>query len=282
MALTPTIQTSGAKLMAVAGAISSDLKTAGVKALVAYNFPTEAINASGIQSAVSANHSSPMRVSSAAVLIAGRGRIQNPRLRAFTYTLDGHDFYVLRLGDMKTLVYDLTTDQWSVYTSSSLPFWRANNGMNWIDAMGNADTLGSNVIIGDDNTGTLWFLDPDLGYDEDVDILDDTPRPFPRVATGQIPALTRQYVPCFEVWLNGSTGYPSLTGQTVDLKYSDDQGNSYVSAEPIVVEAGNYVQDISWMSLGRFCYPGRLFRIEDDGAFARINGMDVNNASTAP
>ena len=273
------IRSSGGNVLTAMSSLAQGVRLSAAKTLVAYNFPTEELRTSGATVNTAIAVSNPIRVPGANVLVAARGRVANPNLRAWTYTLDGHDFYVLRLGDDFTFVYDLTTKQWSRFTGSTLEFWRANIGMNWRDAASLAYDYGSSVVVGDDSYGLLWFLDPKQGYDDAPREGDEAQVRFPRVATGQIIARSRQYVPIFEVFLTGSNGWPALTGATVDLKYSDDAGNNYVSAGPQEVEAGNYTQKLSWMSLGRFSYPGRLFRIEDDGALARIDGLDVNHGT---
>lgn len=255
------------------------IEDSGTRGLAAINFPSEEVTVPQLRVAAVTEVDGDMEASQVMALGAVRGRIQNPTVRAWTFSLDHHDFYVLRLGSRGTLVYDLTTQQWSTFTSQEYDFWRANKGFNWIDALGVAHEKGSNVLVGDDTYGILWFLDPNQGYDDDVNRDIETPKTFPRVATGQIVAKSREYQSCFEVYLTGSNGYPSFSGATVDLSYSDDAGNNYVSAGPIEVEEGNYNQELSWMSLGRFTYPGRLFRIEDNGALARIDGMDINHES---
>src|SRR5690606_14907332 len=73
-----------------------------------------------------------LRVTQLRVISLVRGRVANPRVRTWTFTLDGHDFYVLRLGDQETLVYDVSTEQWVNWDSAGLPFWRPNVGMSWI------------------------------------------------------------------------------------------------------------------------------------------------------
>lgn len=244
-----------------------------------YNIPAETVEAPQFLLQTVLGSSADVEATQLRLVVVGRGRVENPDVRAWTYTLDGHDFYVLRLGDEETLVYDLTTEQWSRFTSSNYPFWRANTGMNWRDGISLAENWGSNVIVGDDSLGVLWFLDPNQNFDDSVDNSNTTPQPFPRVATGQLISRSRQYIPIFEVFLTGSNGWPSLAGSSVDLKYSDDAGNNYVSAGPITPEDGNYNQEYSWLSLGRFSYPGRLFRIEDNGALARIDGLDINHGT---
>ena len=87
----------------------------------------------------------------------------------------------------------------------------------------------------------------------------------------------RNAIPVYSVDLTASLGDPSLENNTVTLEYSDDQGHTYLTAdEPHVAEAGNYAQEFSWHSLGQVRAPGRLFRLTDDGAFARIDSLDVN------
>lgn len=273
MALTPTIRISEASTLAATN--GTDLRTSEVGVMVAVNFPTQFITASEGTVNVSANHSPDVQVSEASTLVMGRGRVQNPRLRAWTYTQDGHDFYVLRLGDDYTFVYDLTTEQWMRFTSQEYAFWRPNTGMNWIDGMRLAVDYGSNVIVGDDTFGLLWFLDPNQGYDDDTDREVLSPKKFPRVATGQMIAKARQYVSCFQVYLTASGGFPSAPDMSVELKYSDDAGNNYVSAGLQPVTAGDYTQNLDWLSLGRYSYPGRLYQIIDDGALARIDSLDI-------
>jgi hypothetical protein len=264
----------------IVGESSAALEGSLATSYVVGSFPAEFIEASQGFLSIAAEPSIQSQASQAALLVVGRGRVYNPKLRAWTYTLDGHDFYVLRLGDQETLVFDLTTEQWSRFTSGDLEFWRANTGMNWLDAIGLSVEYGSNVLVGDDTNGTLWFLDPDQGYDESV-FSSEAVLPFPRVATGQMIAKSREYLPIFEVFLTGSNGFPAFTGAEVTLKYSDDAGNNYVSAGALEAQAGNYNEELSWKSLGRFSYPGRLFRIEDNGALARIDGLDVNHGATA-
>src|SRR3546814_624162 len=163
-----------------------------------------------------------------------------------------------------TLIYDLSTGQWAWWTTGDRNSWRANVGLNWRSAGSIPDIYGSNIIIGDDNYGILWVLDPSQGTDDDL--IDDTDHTFPRVATGQLTTTGRNYQPIYSVQLRGSLGQPSVTANTLTLSYSDDQGNTFVVAdEPIVVTAGDYAQELDWRSLGMFRSPGRLFKIEDDG-----------------
>lgn len=277
MALTPEVRSTQGRVRAAIG--GTPMRTTLARVYASINFPTAQLRTTQARTYVATTSGMTLRTTQARVYAAVRGRIQNPRLRAWTYTLDGHDFYVLRIGDEETFVFDLTTEQWSRFTSQDFEFWRPNYGANWRDAMKAANTYGSTVLVGDDTFGLLWFLDPDQGYDEHPDASIDVDLPFPRAATGQMIARGRQYIGCYAVWLTASGGFPAYPNATVTLSYSDDAGNNYNSAGPITVESGNYNQDLVWYSLGKYTYPGRLYRIEDDGALARIDSMDVDIGS---
>lgn len=258
--------------------LTSPMDASLATTLVVANFPTPQLDASQAGTIVTTNFTNTdMRLSQAAVMVVGRGRVYNPKLRVWTYTLDGHEYYVLRLGDDKTLVYDLTTQQWSWFTYGELDFWRPNTGMNWYSAGTISNQYGSNIICGDDTFGHLWVLDPEQGFDDNsVDPAEGEARRFPREATGQVITRQRVSLPVYEVYLTASFGEPVETGDTVELSYSDDLGNTYVSAGEIPTNAGDFKQQFSWRSLGLITQSGRLFKISDDGAFARIDGLDCH------
>lgn len=271
-------------------------------ALVAINFPTASIRTSGYPALVPASSTSGMslrtstldalvaekgiealRTTQAAVLVAVRGRVDNPRLRAWTFTLDGHDFYVLRLGKDLTLVFDTYSEQWHDWDAFEQKYWPVNVGINWVGGVGLLDpagkSWGSNILIGDDTLGLLWFLDPDQPYDESFDgPLDPAPaKYFPRVTMGQLALTGRQVMPCFATWLTTDMGAPAYVGAGVKLEISDDAGVTFDDMGTVLVTSGINTPELSWYSLGQIEAPGRLFRITDDGAITRIDGMEMND-----
>lgn len=73
---------------------------------------------------------------------------------ALTPTIDGHPFYVLTLPNaQRTLVYDCTTQKWFDLESSGFGAWRA---LCWYSG------LGGQQLVGDAQSGTIGFLDPDV------------------------------------------------------------------------------------------------------------------------
>lgn len=294
MAITPSIEVSQGRTLStgqvtnnievsqgrtnVTAIINGPIQVSLARSLAVYNFPTPSMELSQARVLSTGQVNNVIEVSQARTLAVVRGRVYNPKLRAWTFRLDSHEFYVLRLADEKTLVYDMTAGQWYWWSSEDFNYWRLNIGMNWRSPGQNSFNFGSNIVAGDHAFGLLWFLDPEQGYDDDP-TGGGIFYTFPRVATGQMIARSRNYVGCYEVFLTASGGFPALTGSQVTLEYSDDVGNTYVNAGSLVATAGNYNQEFAWRSLGKFGAPGRLFRITDNGAFPRIDGLDINDGS---
>lgn len=200
-----------------------------------------------------------------------KGYVEKPHVRSWGFSLDGHDFYVLRLGVNSTLVLDLTTGQWSDWSGHNLPVWRAVCGQNWL-GMGKttADRLyGTNIVAGDDRVGVLWMLDPAKGVD-DGPAADVDDQPYTRTTTGAVPMTMRQTQRDGAIYLTISLGQPVVTGAAITLRISDDWGKSYRDAGSITVEPSNYTQEIAWRSVGLIRAPGRLYQFEDQGAAVRI------------
>lgn len=275
MVATAGIRSSGAYVTSVAGT-SNGIRAAQSFVRVVFNYPSAGIRASNAYITTLNKTSNAIRTSAAYATVVVRGRIADPRLRAWTFTLDGHDFYVLALGDAATIVYDNATGQWHDWYDAEFDRWKLNTGFNWIGGQKFAEDFGSNILVGDDTTGTLWFLDPDTPYDEDRWSGPDTLHEFKRVATGQVAAFSRQTLPCFEVFLTADLGSPGIT-DTVTLYTSDDAGNTFLSQGAVTVVVGDFNSVPNWLSIGDISAPGRLFRIVDYGAVTRINGLDMND-----
>lgn len=246
---------------------------------VIYNYPSEKVEASQYDvDVITESPSVPVEVSQFDVDVVYRGKTYNPKLRAWTFDLDWHEFYVLRLGDNKTLVYDLSTEQWSWWSSGLEYYWRPSVGTNWVSAGAIPYYNGSNVVVGDSNFGILWMLDPEQGYDDPTqpDMREaGVIRTFPRSATGQVLTRGRVTVQCFQLYLVGNNGRPSYPNAPVTLTYSDDGGQTFRDAGTKFVTNGDYYQEFAWRSLGLIKSHGRLFRIEDDGAFAKIEELTL-------
>lgn len=277
-----TAQSSSYFTNTVSNGYTLDLRASDLVANTIYQYAADVTYSSSL-TAVTVNNK-PATLSVASDMVAHavvRGHIENPRLRAWTFVLDGHIFYVLRLGDDKTLLYDVSTQQWSWWSSGDNLFWRVTTGFNWRTPGNNAFYNGSNIICGDDTFGLLWALDPEQGYDENADDSSGPIKPYVRVVTGQITTRSRQYLGVYQAYLTASVGDPKIENATITLKYSDDLGHTFVDAGAITVEPGNYFQEFAWRSLGKIGAPGRLFQLVDYGAFARIDELDIDDGTAS-
>lgn len=275
MALTPFVRNSQGRVAYSVKAVSTNENVSQARVVYSINFPTVELAASQARVTYSVRESNPIQVSQARVVYSARGRIDNFNARAWTYTIDGHDFYILHMGQTGTLVYDTLTQQWMSWDGSNtdIPNWRASLGCNWNSA--NNVAFNSDVVVGDDLTGMLYYLDPFLYYDGDpYDPTATTQAKFTRVVTGGIPARGRGTSDCNFVFLTASFGEP-LMGSQVTLNTSDDLGKTWTNNGYITIDAMDWEEDVSWSSLGSFGTPGRIFQIVDDGAFERIDSLDM-------
>lgn len=82
-------------------------------------------------------------------------------LRAWTFSNEGHRFYVLTIGSVATWVYDLDGpgERWTTFDSLTYGYWRAHLGC----------TLGAGdaTIACDYGSSTVYRLNPDLRLDGD-------------------------------------------------------------------------------------------------------------------
>lgn len=239
--------------------------------------PSDELNVTQAVVRVLEEPTTPLNMTQTVVRSIVSGRVDDPVVRAWTFTLDGHDYYVLRVGNEETLVYDVLTEQWYVWGSNTTRLWKGYNGHNWLAADGLGATYGSNVLVGDDASGALYFLGPDSTTDDDPVEGAATPRPFERRVMGQITHKGYSSKRVYDVTLEGSIGNISNEDLvSVELEFSDDRGNTYVSAGEITLTDEDYHARLDWRSLGSLTMPGRLFRITDNGALKRIDFMSAS------
>lgn len=256
----------------------SDLATSQALAMAAYAIPTTLERVSQTRGVVAVLASNAISASQAQVLAVVSTGLKNRRSRAWGFSLDGHDFYVLRLGDAETLVLDLSTGKWLDWDSVNRTVWRVHQGAQWID-MGRAayvNRAASQIVAGDDTTGMLWTLDPAQPYDEpDTEGLE--PEYFERRVTTGVPARMREAARNGSVFMSADIGSPALalSPATVELRTSDDNGKTYQSQGTVTITTGGYTDQLLWRSLGVIRAPGRIFEFTDYGATVRIDGIDA-------
>lgn len=168
-------------------------------------------------------------------------------LRAWTFSIDQHIYYVLSLSD-QTWIYDTTMKLWFNANSFELPYWRAHLGT---DVSGDAYALdvqsGSNQV---------WKVNPDS--------LTDVGDPIIAVATA-FHEMKSGRDGCGNITIIASTGVGLQTGQgsnpLVQMRWSDDQGKTFTDWRSASLgRVGQYETRVRWNRLGQIRAPGRYFQ----------------------
>jgi hypothetical protein len=186
---------------------------------------------------------------------------------AWTFTMDGHTFYVYDIGDEGTFLYDLTTKSWCKFQTQGNQGWNFRNGAMWW-------TDGAPRFVGGDSIyGYVWELDP-------LAIFDDGFRDIPHAATAGITLRTRVYHSMSELRIAASAGQLDDTDGAafIQMAYSDDGGQTYSTPMVVILQVGSTPdgqQDIRFASLGSFMAPGRIFQLYDVGGTLRLDGVDA-------
>jgi hypothetical protein len=168
-------------------------------------------------------------------------------LRAWAFSADGHEYYVLTIGEAATYVYDAANKLWGRFDSKGFDFWRAHLGT---DASGGA-------LAGDTESGTVWRVAPDRQSDGDDEIV--------RVAAAFVPIPAGKAV-CANFSVACAVGVAPLSGDGADpqigMRYSDDQGKTWSSWRwRSLGVTGAYDQVVRWRNLGQMKPPGRMFQV---------------------
>jgi hypothetical protein len=279
MALTPQVRSSQDGTNTVAE--SDVLLEVSQAALLAIGiFPTEFVQSSqdGVQ--VPIDFHVDLDVAQAGTMVVARGRVSDPYLRAWTFWMDNHWYYVLRLPTPSpsgtTLIYDTFAEQWYIWGSDVVESWRLAHGTNWLGSGALMGVYGSNAVGVDDGNGSLYFLNPDSPTDDDAIVGPETQRTFLREITGQVSVRGDNYVRCYGVDLMGSIGDNEMDLTDVTLLTSDDAGHTYDDQGVRVINALDYETRVQWNTgLGSFTAPGRLFKITDEGVLQRIDWLEM-------
>ncbi len=247
-----------------AGANSQGFLASQAAALVVYA-PAATRHMENTQNAALVVYASAIRKSFNAYTLAlmavyGKFTGVETRSRAWSFSLDGHTFYALDLGQEGTFLYDVITGQWSQFQTAGYVGWNMRNGT----------LFGEDRIAGADlQSGEVWELDPDALRDEGF-------RDVTHAVTGAVETRSRVFVSCDALRLTASVGHlTEPDGAIITLRFSDDSGNTWSDPKDVTLTEKDFSGEIAWRSLGSFMAPGRVFQITDVGGVIRIDGADA-------
>lgn len=179
---------------------------------------------------------------------------------AWAFVLDGHIFYVLTSVDGITLVCDMRTEQWHHWYSGIVPAeWNAYRGTMWK----------GRVLAADAELGKVWEIDANADMDEGVSQIQ-------RVVTGFQAMRGKASVRLGSFRLTATVGEPSMVGAAVELRYSDNEGETWSVTHSRTLGVGDFDQPLRFRSLGRLRAPGRIWEIADRGGVVTIEGADAD------
>jgi len=177
----------------------------------------------------------PVRISTHAI----EYRLRNVEdVWAFTYTQEGHKFYVL-CTEQGTWVYDMATGAWHERKSTGLDNYRA----------GFATVAWNRTFLGSNDKGALWRPDLDV-YTEDGEYISAEVN-LPTIQSNQ--KLLTMYM--FQLYCETGVGLNSGQGSSPQamLSYSDDGGRLWSNEMQRSLGAiGQYRTRAIWRSLGQF------------------------------
>jgi hypothetical protein len=262
---------SVAAVLAVVGSGTSGAARESVAALFTVYAPPETyearVSAAAMLAPYAANPGNVPRASQASIeAVYSTALPAQEQTLAWTFTMDGHAFYVLDLGTEGTFLYDGVTQQWCEFQSQNSVGWNLRNGCTWYDF--------TTRIVGGDSTGPyVWELDETAVYDDGF-------RDIIHAATAGIMLRDRVYVSLAELRIAASSGLvDDTTGiASIGLTYSDDGGQTYQGPFELFLDVGSTAdgqQDIRFSSLGAFMAPGRVIQISDYGGLLRLDGVDA-------
>lgn len=167
--------------------------------------------------------------------------------RGWTYTLEGHKFYVLEI-DRGTFLYDHATGTWHRRKSYGSTFWRCN---------GRVNAYGMDLLT-DRATGALYTATMDANTENGdpihVEII------LPTIENGR----ERASMFSFEVTIETGTGNSTVADPQIMLQYSDDGGHRWSNEMwRSAGKVGEYKTRAIWRKLGQFRVRDMKLRLTD-------------------
>ena len=186
-------------------------------------------------------------------------------LKAWTFTFEGHAFYVLTT-DGGTFAYDIATSEWAEFASFGRAGWRAHVG---------CQLPNGTTVAGDDTIG--------LVYNITRASLTDNGDAIVKLFTGAAPTGGKGFS-LDSIILDMATG-GAATGidPVIEMRRSRDGGFTWTNwRQASAGKSGDYGRRVVWRRLGHINEPGIVmeFRMTDAAPWriSRIRGNDASGA----
>jgi len=192
-------------------------------------------------------------------------------VRCFGFQQGKHAFLVVR-SPMWCWTYDLTEGRWHNRSSSQRAAWKSKH----------CADFASKVIVVGDQEGSLFYLDPDYGFENGERIVWEATLPplsqFPRGFSAFAFDLDVECGTAMDSSEDESDQEPMIT-----LYASNDGGKTFSSmGVRSLGRRGEYRKQVRWTRLGKFGREGAVFKISgSSGAVSAVIAADLVQAPRA-
>lgn len=261
MAVTPEVRATEGNVLAVTTSVTGTERTTQALTLTAINFPTIGERVTQADGLVVTVQTPILRHTQSAILVAILRGSEERILRAWTFTQDDHDFYVL-IAASETYVYDKLTGQWCQWkmADNDAKYWRGLDGCDW---------NGINVCC-DPDSGQIFQIDP-------VGRLDYKTTPITSIIYGGMTERFRNMTSAYfaEVAISQAKPPLGIDGTTVSLTLDSYDTMTWVNHGTVQGSPSGSPTYPRFYGLGLIHSPGVVFRITDTGYARRIDGLNV-------
>lgn len=259
MVATAGINTTQADVFAIIAMPGASNKNTQLYSLTAVTIPSANEKLTQLHGLVALQYNPPVKNTETYVLVAIITGAETRQLRAWTFTQDDHDFYVLQTGDA-TYIYDKLTQQWCQWQSPDAAYWRGNDGCDW---------EGINVCC-DPDTGKIYQIDAD-------NRLDYGTTPITSQVFGGMTERFRNYTPCYMAEVALSEGRPPAVADvtTVGIRLRTYDTLTWTDHGTLQGQPSGNMLYARFYGLGLMKSPGVLFEITDYGYARRIDGLNI-------
>jgi hypothetical protein len=169
------------------------------------------------------------------------GKITNLEdAEGYTYSIEGHKFYIINLGNEATYCYDVNTNLWHKRGT-----WNSQTGYNLRQRVRGITFFNNKYYVGDYSNAILYHLDPDYYSEDETDIKRVIITPHINNENKRI------FFNNFQIDFEKGVGNSDIDDPTAILSYSNDGG--YTFSNDIVKklgEIGEYYTRVKWNRLG--------------------------------
>lgn len=218
----------------------------------------------------------PERISNTSIEEKLRAVADMSLITAYRLVQDGHVLYVLNIPDQETVVYDALSKTWSTWESYGRTTFRGRCADAFNDIFFGG-LNGAKFLVGDDETGQVWLMDPDQSFDE-------TTTAMTRVVSGVL-KLPAGVQPLKNIMLQCVRGVGNFTDPGLDpqveMRLSKDGGRTWGEwAARSLGKLGEYGKKAIWRGLGQVRSPGLgvEFRCTDSVKFT-VEGAVINEST---